>query len=965
LCNPTATIAPGATEAAALESTPPAPRYREAITLCEYVESQIFAPPAMTAAAPVVPTREVFLNPLSNVARPLTLPSTVPHNHVHRLQNLFYAKGNLKLALGEQAGAQDEYEKAIEIGLSLPEWARRVQGLQWPLEGCTTRDLVVAATVIAKLLAVHAESKGRPDGAQKVAEMAKLFGIARDDGHIAFERLLRVVRQGGDAYARRLLAMGGGVLPTVLLEPKSLAQLPNMLFPESKGAIASMFDPNSLQGRHGVDPARQAVLVSTNQTTSTMLLTLAKVIQDSLNPTATNRHTIGGIPASQSLLLPLYYVALALYPSPSTCNNLGILLSTLTATAVVSTDDPANPIAVLNGQGLALRYYEYGLKLDNKHPHLYTNLGSLLKDMGQLHQAVAMYKQAVAYNPGFDVALANLANAVKDLGQIQESIPYYRRAVALNPNFPEAVCGLVNALGGVCDWAGRGGVGEEWLVSEDNRLEYVPRQPDGQLPRAGYMSQISSLVQKQLYDGYAYGVGSLSFYGGAKEWLELVSFALLGGPSTQMPAEMRELWTTRFNRLLAVKDRRRALFNEGGYLIRLIERLSRRTQRRWYLTAYGQTLAYEPGQVVPARVKPTREDVDRYRRIPLPPSLPPIPVPTVLPFHCFTLPVTARETRLISHRTGLRISHSTLNQPWMPPIVYPPPRPPIDGKINLGYVSSDLGNHPLSHLMQSVFGMHDLSRFNVFVYATSPSDGTQYRQKIEAESQNFVNVSSLSTQQIVERIVHDEIHVLVNLSGYTKGARNEVFAARPAPVQMSYMGFASTLSAGWCDYFIVGTPRFVIAFPFATLLTRKLYLDPIVCPPGLVSGNHWRQQADVQRNPRPPRVPDLTEFEGDPDPEGPSEEYVYTEKRESTGLSLQNRAVCLIESCSQSSTCRIRTLSPITSRPGGKTTWLVSCPEKRRSPPVLRRRPNPRGRLRSTSAGRCGAKCSRNFETTR
>lgn len=813
LCNPTATIAPGATEAAALDSTPPAPRYREAITLCEYVESQIFAPPAMTAAAPIVPTREVFLNPLSNVARPLTLPSTVPHNHVHRLQNLFYAKGNLKLALGEQAGAQDEYEKAIEIGLSLPEWARRVQGLQWPLEGCTTRDLVVATTVIAKLLAVHAESKSRPDGAQKVAEMAKLFGIARDDGHIAFERLLRVVRQGGDAYARRLLAMGGGVLPTVLLEPKSLAQLPNMLFPESKGAITSMFDPNSLHGRHGIDPARQAVLVSTHQTTSTMLLTLAKVIQDSLNPTATNRHTIGGIPASQSLLLPLYYVALALYPSPSTCNNLGILLSTLTATAVVSTEDPANPFTVLNGQGLALRYYEYGLRLDNKHPHLYTNLGSLLKDMGQLQQAVAMYKQAVAYNPGFDVALANLANAVKDLGQIQESIPYYRRAVALNPNFPEAVCGLVNALGGVCDWAGRGGVGEEWLVSEDNRLEYVPRQPDGQLARAGYMSQISSLVQKQLYDGYAYGVGALSFYGGAKEWLELVSFALLGAPSTQMTAEMRELWTTRFNRLLAVKDRRRALFNEGGYLIRLIERLSRRTQRRWYLTAYGQTLAYEPGQVVPARVKPTREDVDLYRRIPLPPSLPPIPVPTVLPFHCFTLPVTARETRLISHRTGLRISHSTLNQPWMPPIVYPPPRPPIDGKINLGYVSSDLGNHPLSHLMQSVFGMHDLSRFNVFVYATSPSDQSPYRQKIEAESQNFVNVSTLSTQQIVERIVHDEIHVLVNLSGYTKGARNEVFAARPAPVQMSYMGFASTLSAGWCDYFIVGAFRLVNAFP--------------------------------------------------------------------------------------------------------------------------------------------------------
>jgi predicted O-linked N-acetylglucosamine transferase (SPINDLY family) len=143
----------------------------------------------------------------------------------------------------------------------------------------------------------------------------------------------------------------------------------------------------------------------------------------------------------------------------------------------------------------------------------------------------------------------------------------------------------------------------------------------------------------------------------------------------------------------------------------------------------------------------------------------------------------------------------------MPPIVYPPPRPPINGKINLGYVSSDLGNHPLSHLMQSVFGYHDLNRFNVFVYATSPSDKSPYRLKIENESQHFYDVSAESTQQIVDRIVQDEIHVLINLSGYTKGARNEVFAARPAPVQMSYMGFASTLSAGWCDYFIVGKSR--------------------------------------------------------------------------------------------------------------------------------------------------------------
>ncbi|GAA6035349.1 hypothetical protein JCM8097_008826 [Rhodosporidiobolus ruineniae] len=854
LCNPSPHITrPGAAE----PPPPPHARYQDALALCDYVESQVFAVPA-SAQHPAVPSStHAFLNPLQSLPRPRPLPPTVPYNHVHRLQNLFYAKGNLRLALGDTLGAQDEYEKAIEVGLALPEWAHQIPGIQYPIEGCTTRDLVVAATVIGKVLAAYAESGGN---AEVIARTAQQLGIADERGGVPWERVLRVVKNGGNEYVAKLLAMGGGVLPTVLLEPPILAQFPAMLFPECRGRLPSLLDPAAVSPDPStaavVDPARKQIENSAKQTTSTMLLTLAKILQDSLAPTSAVRYAIGGIPASQSLLLPLYYVALALYPSPSTCNNLGILLSTLTATTTIANPDPTKPPVVLTGQRLALSYYQMGLKLDPRHPHLYTNLGSLLKDMGKLAEAVEMYKQAVAFNPTFDVALANLANAVKDTGQIQESIPYYREAVKLNPNFPEAVCGLVNALGGVCDWQGRGGVGEEWLVDGNKQLEYIPAVPGKPLPRKGYMAQISDLVAKQLRDGHSYGVGALRSCGGLNDWLNLIAMAIYGTTVQHAPSEPMQIWASRLSFLLSDFDRARSTVNEGGYLIRLVERLMRRIQRRWYIAEFGKT-TYADGQQ-PNRIVPTQQDVVNYRRPPLPPSLPPIPVPTVLPFHCFTLPVTARETRLISHRTGLRISHSTLNQPWMPPIVYPPPRPPINGKLNIGYVSSDLGNHPLSHLMQSVFGYHDLDKFNVFVYATSPSDNSPYRQKIESESQHFFDVAHESTQQIVERIVRDEIHVLVNLSGYTKGARNEVFAARPAPVQMSYMGFASTLSAGWCDYFIV---------------------DPIVCPPHLVSGNQWRYwNGFTGTETDPSKAPAPTDFEGDLDPESDSELFVYTEK---------------------------------------------------------------------------------------
>src|ERR1700689_4618074 len=68
-------------------------------------------------------------------------------------------------------------------------------------------------------------------------------------------------------------------------------------------------------------------------------------------------------------------------------------------------------------------------------------------------------------------------------------------------------------------------------------------------------------------------------------------------------------------------------------------------------------------------------------------------------------------------------------------------------------------NHPLSHLMQSVFSFHDRNKFQVHVYATSPSDGSSFRRRIEADSDQFLDVSSWSAQSIVERIVSDQIHI--------------------------------------------------------------------------------------------------------------------------------------------------------------------------------------------------------------
>ena len=114
--------------------------------------------------------------------------------------------------------------------------------------------------------------------------------------------------------------------------------------------------------------------------------------------------------------------------------------------------------------------------------------------------------------------------------------------------------------------------------------------------------------------------------------------------------------------------------------------------------------------------------------------------------------------------------------------------------------------------MQSVFKFHNRDQFNIYLYTTSPWDGTDYRPRIASFVEHFRDVSTWSAQDIVNDILRHNIHIrkcsrpgghpvsqviiVINLGGYTKGARNDIFAARPCPVQMQCMGYAGTLSAG-------------------------------------------------------------------------------------------------------------------------------------------------------------------------
>jgi protein O-GlcNAc transferase len=218
-------------------------------------------------------------------------------------------------------------------------------------------------------------------------------------------------------------------------------------------------------------------------------------------------------------------------------------------------------------------------------------------------------------------------------------------------------------------------------------------------------------------------------------------------------------------------------------------------------------------------------------------------LPSVQPFHALVYPLSLAEMQAIAAKYAERAKMNVALLE-LPPFKFR--AKPRESRIKIGYVSSDLGNHPLSHLMQSVFGLHDRSAFEVTCYALTPHDMSVWRIKIEAEVEHFKDISQLQNGDAARLIHADNIDILVNLNGYTKGARNEIFALQPAPIQVSYMGFCGTLGAPYVQYLIADK---VVVPPEA----RPFYSESLVYMPHSYFVNDHKRSARYVFN--PPELP--------------------------------------------------------------------------------------------------------------
>ena len=123
-------------------------------------------------------------------------------------------------------------------------------------------------------------------------------------------------------------------------------------------------------------------------------------------------------------------------------------------------------------------------------------------------------------------------------------------------------------------------------------------------------------------------------------------------------------------------------------------------------------------------------------------------------------------------------------------------------RLRVAYVSADFRRHAVAHVMAGVFECHDRRRIESVAIALRPGDGSPVAQRIHSAFEHYIDVDGRSDRQIAEQMRSLEIDVAVDLMGYTQWCRPGIFAHRPAPVQVNFLGYPGTTAAPAMDFIV-------------------------------------------------------------------------------------------------------------------------------------------------------------------
>jgi len=421
----------------------------------------------------------------------------------------------------------------------------------------------------------------------------------------------------------------------------------------------------------------------------------------------------------------------------------------------------------------AVRLIDAALKVESRSPFALSNRGLALQGLGRLEESLANYDAAITLKPDNADALYNRGNVLRDLKRYEEALQSYDQAVGVRPDHTEALNGRGNTLK-------RLGRHSDALASYDRAIAIRPDQP------IAFNNRGAALEALRRYDE------ALHCYDKAVALLPGYAEAFINRGNVLQYLGKYEEALASYSRAIAVRpDCTEALYSRALAL----KNLKRYAEAQ---KSCEEALAVNPGYtdalVVLFEIQGKCCDWgDRSARLQELVARCASGEP-ISPF-TFLWAVDAPEVHLKASKSWVREFYPPRDAPIVRTVRQRP-------KVRVAYVSADFQMHATAHLMSGLFERHDRHKFEVYGISLKPSDGSPIRARLEAAFDSFVNAESRPDWEIAQLLRELEIDIVVDLKGFTEDSRPGIFAYRPAPISVSYLGYPGTTGAAYIDYVI-------------------------------------------------------------------------------------------------------------------------------------------------------------------
>ena len=408
----------------------------------------------------------------------------------------------------------------------------------------------------------------------------------------------------------------------------------------------------------------------------------------------------------------------------------------------------------------ALESYNKALTLQPDFPEALNNRGLTLHDLKRHAKALKNFDKAIAVRPGYPEALFNRGNTLSDLGRHEEAVASYRKALVANPSRPP----ILNNLGSSLFELNR------FHEAIDSYTTALALQPD-----------------------YA---DALNNRGRALYTIKRYQDAL-----------------SDFDKALAIAPNHVEALNNRGNAFRELKHYEAALNDFERALTLAPEHRYAFGGLADSALKicdwRRMDGIDREMSTRINEKAAIVPPLTLLGYsNDPVLQLQCARTN-IKHVAPTSVPRSTKR------------RKPRSDKLRIAYVSSDFFLHATAFLMAELFEIHDRSRFDVLGLSFSRDDGSDMRARLIAAFDEFHDVRMQSDQEVAELLRKRGVDIAVDLKGFTQDSRPGIFASRPAPVQVTYLGFPGTLGANFIDY-VIADP---IVLPFEQ---QQFYPEKIV-----------------------------------------------------------------------------------------------------------------------------------------